>query len=190
MSQSWSKAVPEGNDPISPQEELAPDQPTLADVYRLFEKSFDRHLKIMKNRFDQQENKLNECMEMRATEQRSASREQDARQPSLAMEADVPADTKTRWRTESAATAVQAMHGDSFSSKGSKPTRPARPVSANLPLSLAGMTSWSRTALRCQSRVSQPWECAHQQPPGAYFPPTKPLQRRGLLFTSYLFGSA
>ena len=44
-----------------------------------------------------------------------ASLEQDARQPRLAMEADGPADTKTRERTESAATAVQAMHGDSCS---------------------------------------------------------------------------
>ena len=41
--------------------------------------------------------------------------EQDARQPRLAKEADGPADTKTRERTEGAATAVQAMHGDSFS---------------------------------------------------------------------------
>ena len=45
--------------------------------------------------------------------QQSASREQDARQPRLAMEADGPANTKTRERTEGAATAVQAMHGDS-----------------------------------------------------------------------------
>ena len=45
--------------------------------------------------------------------QQLASQEQDARQPRLAMEADGPANTKTRERTESAATAVQAMHGDS-----------------------------------------------------------------------------
>ena len=41
--------------------------------------------------------------------------EQDSRQPRFAMEADVPADKKTRERTEGTATAVQAMHGDSFS---------------------------------------------------------------------------
>ena len=46
-------------------------------------------------------------------EQHLASQEHDARQPHLAMEADRPADTKTRERTEGAATAVQAMHGDS-----------------------------------------------------------------------------
>ena len=41
--------------------------------------------------------------------------EHDARQPRLAMEVDGPANTKTRERTEGAATAVQAIHGDSCS---------------------------------------------------------------------------
>ena len=41
--------------------------------------------------------------------------EHDARHPRLAMMADGPANTKTREHTENAATAVQAMHGDSFS---------------------------------------------------------------------------
>ena len=40
--------------------------------------------------------------------------EHGARQPRLAMEADGLANTKTRQRTEGAAIAVQAMHGDSF----------------------------------------------------------------------------
>ena len=53
--------------------------------------------------------------EMRATEQRPASLEQDARQPRLAMEADVPSNTKTRERTEGAAAAVRSKHGDSCS---------------------------------------------------------------------------
>ena len=52
---------------------------------------------------------------MRATDERLASLEHDARQPRLAMEEDRSADKKTRERTEGAATAVQAMHGDSFS---------------------------------------------------------------------------
>ena len=52
---------------------------------------------------------------MRVTSQSVSSLEQDARQPSLAMEADGQADTKTRERTEGAATAVQAMHGVSCS---------------------------------------------------------------------------
>ena len=52
---------------------------------------------------------------MRATDQRVVSLEQDARQPCLAMEADIKADKKTRERTEGAATAIQGMYGNSFS---------------------------------------------------------------------------
>ena len=55
--------------------------------------------------------------EMRKIDQRLASLEWDARQPRLAMEANVPEDEKTRERTESAATAVQAMHGDICTAK-------------------------------------------------------------------------
>ena len=105
MSRNWSKAIPEGIGLVPQQEEFVSDQPALADVYRLFEESFDRWLKVMKSRFGQQETKL------RATERRSASLEQDARQPRLAMEADVPSDTKTCQRTEGAAAAVQAKYG-------------------------------------------------------------------------------
>ena len=46
-------------------------------------------------------------------DQRLTRLEQDARQPRLAMEVDGQADTKTRERSDGAATAVQAMHGDS-----------------------------------------------------------------------------
>ena len=44
-----------------------------------------------------------------------------ARQPRLAMEADGQADTRTRERTEGAATAVQAMRGDCFSAHRAEP---------------------------------------------------------------------
>ena len=47
--------------------------------------------------------------------------EHDARQPRLAMEADGPSTTKTCERMEGAATAVQAMHGDSCSADGADP---------------------------------------------------------------------
>ena len=68
--------------------------------------------------FDKSDRKLNELTEnLNRTNQRLASLEQDARQPRLAMEADVPADKKTRERMEGAATAVQAKHGDSCSAK-------------------------------------------------------------------------
>ena len=80
MPRNWSKAVPEGKGPVPQQEEFGTDQPTLADVYRLFKERFDRQLKLIKSRFDQQDEKLDEFMEMRATEQRSASLEQNGPQ--------------------------------------------------------------------------------------------------------------
>ena len=59
---------------------------------------------------------------MRRLERHLISQEQDARQPRLAVEeADGHANTKTRERTESAATAVQAMRGDGFSARRVEP---------------------------------------------------------------------
>ena len=98
MPRNWSKAVPEGNGAVPQQEELASDQPTLADVYRMIEELVDKSDRKMDELAD----------EMREIEQRSASLEHDARQPRLAMETDVPADKKSRERTEGAATVVQA----------------------------------------------------------------------------------
>ena len=61
-------------------------------------------------------------------DQRVASLEHGARQPRLAMEANGQANTMTRERTEGAAKAIQAMHGDRFSAlrvdPGPKTTRP------------------------------------------------------------------
>ena len=53
--------------------------------------------------------------ERRRIDQCLTSLEQDARQPRLTKEANGPADTKNRERTEGVATVVQAMHGDSLS---------------------------------------------------------------------------
>ena len=93
MPRKRSKAVLEGNGPVPQQEEFRSDQPTLVDVYRLFEERFDRQQKVMKSHFD----KLDEFEdEMRATKQRLAGLEQDAWQSRLAMKADVPSNTKTR----------------------------------------------------------------------------------------------
>ena len=65
--------------------------------------------------FDDSDRKLDDLTEnQKWANHRLASLEQDGRQPRLAMAADVPADKETRERTEGAATAVQAMHGDSF----------------------------------------------------------------------------
>ena len=52
---------------------------------------------------------------IRLLQQQLARQEQNARQPRLATEADGLANTKTRERTEGAATAIQVMNGDSFS---------------------------------------------------------------------------
>ena len=69
----------------------------------------------IKSLLKQQEKKLDRFHDdvTRLFDQLAVHLEQDARQARLAMEADGPANSKTRERTESAATAVQAMHGDS-----------------------------------------------------------------------------
>ena len=99
MPRNESEAVPEGNGSVPQQGDFGSGQPTLVDVYRKIEEVWDR--------------KMDEIT--RLLKQHLASLEQDARQPRLAMEADGPADMKTRERTEGAATAVQAMHGNNFS---------------------------------------------------------------------------
>ena len=71
---------------------------------------------MIKKLFDKSDTKVDELAEeMRVTDQRLASLEQDARQTRLALKTDVQTDKKTRERTESAAEAVQAKHGDSVS---------------------------------------------------------------------------
>ena len=103
-----------GNSPAPQQEEFGSGQPTPADVYRVLKEACKIQLKGVKSHLG----KMNESSdEMRRMDQRLASLEQDARQPHLAMEADVPVGEKTRERTKGAATAVQAMHGDSCTAK-------------------------------------------------------------------------
>ena len=104
MPRKWSSAVPEGNGSVPHHDEVGPDQPTMADLYRMIEELFDRSVR-----------KLDELTEkIRATRQCSAGLVQDARQPRFATETDVPTDTKTRKRTEDAA-ADRVMIGDSSS---------------------------------------------------------------------------
>ena len=105
------KAVPEGNGPVLQHNEFRSDQPTLADIYRPFEERHDRQLaESMKSHFDEHMEKIRE------TRQRLAGFEHNARQPRLAMEADVKPDTKTRKRPEHAA-ADRVMIGDSSSAQ-------------------------------------------------------------------------
>ena len=112
----------EESGPVPQQEDFGSGQPKLGDVYRPSDESFDRG---MKSHFD----KLKEFM--RRLEQYLTSQELDARQPRLAMEADGPANTKTRERTEGAATAVQAMHGDSCTTAQNVQDGPKRPRSVS-----------------------------------------------------------
>ena len=69
--------------------------------------------------------------ETRVMDEHVTSLERGAWQPRLAMKADGPADTKTRGRTEGAATAAQAMRGMAFLlARLNSAQTPTRPVSA------------------------------------------------------------
>ena len=114
MLRKESEAVPESNNPVHQEKDFGSGQPALVHVFRRIYEIWDRGINKM----------------MGYLEQHLASQEQDARQPRHAMEADGPENTKTRERAEGAATAGQAMHGDSCSDKRFKTDRRPRPVSA------------------------------------------------------------
>ena len=84
-----SEAVSEGNGPVHQEEEFGFGQPAPEDEFREIRSQFSNLKELM-----------------RRLEQHLLSQEQDARQPRLAMEADGQAKTKSRERTEGAATAV------------------------------------------------------------------------------------
>ena len=145
MLRNWSKSIPEGNGPVSHQEEIGPDQSTLADVFRRLEGKFDRQLKLIKSSCDRQDEKLDELMEKtREPRQRSASLEHDdARQPRLAMEADsktIQEDsqahggrrwsrTSDEWDNSSAQVDTDPIHLTSFGNDSARP--PALSCSRN-----------------------------------------------------------
>ena len=118
MLREASEAVPEDNDPILQQEEFGSGQPTMEDVYRVMKEAFDRWDRKLEESSDKMEGYIEERTSI---DQRLTRLEHGARQPRLAMEADGPADTKTRKRTEGAATAAQAMRGDRFSARRVEP---------------------------------------------------------------------
>ena len=114
----------EDNGPVPQQGEFGSGQPKLADEYRSSDESLIRQqIKLMRSHFGKQKQLLDNFMDdiTRYFDQHAASLEQDARQPRLAMEADGRANTKTRECTEDAATAVQAMYGNSFSARRVEP---------------------------------------------------------------------
>ena len=129
MPRKESEAVPKSNGSVLQQEEFGSGEPTLADVYQLFEERFDKQQKQMDSFsdgmdscFDRWNRKLDDISdETRVMDQHVTSLEYGARQPRLAMETDGPANTKTRERTEGAATVVQAMRGDGFSARRVEP---------------------------------------------------------------------
>ena len=112
MLRKESEVVSEGNGPVHQEEEFEFRQPAPVDEFR-----------EVKSLLKQRRKKLDGFNDdvKRLFEQFSARLEQDARQRRYAMEADETANTKTRERTEGAATAVQAMRGDSFSARRVEP---------------------------------------------------------------------
>ena len=121
MPRKASETVPEGNDPVPQLEKFGSGEPTLVDVYRFFQERFDKQQNRMDSFFDgmdgcfdRRNRKLDEISdETRVMDEHVSSLEHGARQPRLAMKANGHANTKTQERTEGAATAVQAMRGDS-----------------------------------------------------------------------------
>ena len=109
MPRNESEVVPEGIGPVHQREEFGSGQPTLEDVYQMMKEALDRWDKMLNEISDE-------------VRERFTRLEHGARQPRLATEADgQQADTKTSERTEGAATAVQAMRGDSFSARRVEP---------------------------------------------------------------------
>ena len=114
----------EKNGPVRQKEEFGSGQPKLADVYRPSDKSLiSQQIKLMRSLLGKQEKMLDKFKDdiVGLCDQLALRLEQDARQPRFTMEVDGPANTKTRERTEGAATAVQAMRGDSFSARRVEP---------------------------------------------------------------------
>ena len=107
MLRKVSEAVSEGNGPVY-QEELGFGQPAPVDEFREIKRLLDQR----REKLDQVHDDMKDGMK-RLFEQLGARLEQDSRQRRYAMAADETTDTKNRERTEDAATAVQAMRGDS-----------------------------------------------------------------------------
>ena len=101
MLREENEAVPEGNCPVPQQDEYGSGQPMWEELQRPLSETLDRQIDELR----------------RLLKQQLSSQEQDARQRRFAMKADGPTNTKTRERMEGAATAVQVMHGDSFSAR-------------------------------------------------------------------------
>ena len=130
MPRKESEAVSEGKGSIFLY--VQPGGITLEDFHRTMSESmdkiFDKHIGIVREIYEEPFRSTGEKFgrdsegDDRGTDQHEASLEQDARQPRLPLKADGPANTKTREHTEGAATAVQAMYGDSCSATRVEPS--------------------------------------------------------------------
>ena len=118
---------------------------------------FDRQLERMNSQFDRLNKKPDKISEeMRKINQHVIRLEHEARQPRLAMEADGPADTtKTRERTECAATAVQAMRGDCFSARRVEPGPTTNSTSFGVKAEPPALPCRDDSVVECGSAASE-----------------------------------
>ena len=107
MPRKQGKAISESNGPVPYHDEFGSREPMMADLYRMFEKQFDRTDKNLE--------RMSELTGMlKVINKRLAGLEHEARQPRLAPEADAESASKTRKRTEDAAV-DRAKHEDKSS---------------------------------------------------------------------------
>ena len=120
-----SEVIPEGNGPVHQRDKIGSGQPTLENFCQRIIEKFDKIQERLDSCIDRLDDK------MREKDQHLTRLEHGARQPRLAVEADGQASTRTRERTEGAATAAQAMRGDcSFLHARLNLAQPIRPASA------------------------------------------------------------
>ena len=110
-----SEVIPEGNGPVHQRDKIGSGQPTLEDFCQRIIEKFDKIQERLDSCIDRLDDK------MREKDQHLTRLEHGARQPRLAVEADGQASTRTRERTEGAATAAQAMRGDCSSARQVEP---------------------------------------------------------------------
>ena len=103
MPRNWSKAVPEGNGSIPQKQHIMLGGIKLEELRRTMSEALDKA-------FDKPTETI------RRENQRLSGLEQEARQPRLATEADVPTAIKTHKHMEDAE-ADQAKNGDSCSAE-------------------------------------------------------------------------
>ena len=117
----------------------------------------DSNLDRIKSLFDESDSKLDELMEnMRCTRQRLVGLEHEARQPRLAMEADVKPDTKPCKRADDA-TADQGKINDSCSVKRVH-ARPTSSTNFVMPVELLALPGRDDFLVAKGTEVPKPYQ--------------------------------